>query len=196
MTKKALFFNSLSFRFPSEPVKCYFSTEDDDSKKSDMLKSRILFPKELKALPQFCGIGGLDSLYTTYDKHCEGFLAVGIDFNAIENENFVKRYYSWKLKRLLSKHEELMFTQSGITHDLQVWAYNGQYQYVEYFGCQAKLFNLERYTLKVRFDALNGHPYLLVSNDRPATMLDVPLDKLDGDSAPLMRNRKPFLYPW
>ena len=43
-----LIVNSLSFRYPAEPLKCYFSTEDDEKKKSDMLKSISLHPKEVK----------------------------------------------------------------------------------------------------------------------------------------------------
>ena len=177
-----LFLNSLSFHYPTEPVTCYFSTEDDEEKKSDMLKSITLIPKEIKALSLFEGIGGELKLYTTFDKECKGFMPVAVDFNNPDNEDYVKRYYNQKLKRLLSKHDNLMFTQSGITHDLQVWEFNqsSPVQKVTYMRQSAKLWTLDRFTLKVRFDAVNGHPYLLIASDRPASILGIPLNNLDG----------------
>ena len=177
-----MFLNSLSFRYPTEPVTCYFSTKDDEEKKSDMLKSITLIPKEIKALSLFEGIGGELKLYTTFDKECKGFIPVAVDFNNPDNEDYVKRYYNQKLKRLLSKHDNLMFTQSGITRDLQVWEFNPSTseQKVSYMGKCVKLWTLDRFTIKVRFDAANGLPYLLIASDRPASILGIPLNKLDG----------------
>jgi len=177
-----MFLNSLSFRYPTEPVTCYFSTKDDEEKKSDMLKSITLIPKEIKALSFFEGIGGELKLYTTFDKECKGFIPVAVDFNNPDNEDYVKRYYNQKLKRLLSKHDNLMFTQSGITRDLQVWEFNPSTseQKVSYMGKCVKLWTLDRFTIKVRFDAANGLPYLLIASDRPASILGIPLNKLDG----------------
>lgn len=181
MNKMQLFLNSLSFRYPSEPVTCYFSTQDDEEKKSDVLKSKTLVPKEVKALSTFEGIGGQLKLYTTYDKKCRDFMPVSVDFNDPDNEDYVKRYYNQKLKRLLSKNENLMFTQSGITRDLQVWEFNPSTpeQTIAYMGRNVKIWTLDRFTIKVRFDAVNNHPYLLIACDRPASILGVPLNKLD-----------------
>ncbi len=146
-----------------------------------MLKSITLVPKEVKALSFFEGIGEQQKLYTTYDKKCKDFTPVSMDFNDPDNEDYVKRYYNQKLKRLLSKHENLMFTQSGITHDLQVWEFNPStpVQTIAYMGKNVKMWTLDRFTLKVRFDAANNHPYLLVASDRPASILGVPLNKMD-----------------
>ena len=84
-----MFLNSLSFRYPTEPVTCYFSTKDDEEKKSDMLKSITLIPKEIKALSLFEGIGGELKLYTTFDKECKGFIPVAVDFNNPDNEGHI-----------------------------------------------------------------------------------------------------------
>lgn len=180
MLNTNLFVNSLSFYYPTEPVQCYFLFEDDEKKKSDVLKSKKLFPKEVMASPLFNGVGGIVKLHTSYDQPFQGFKPVEINFNDPDNEDFVKRYYNQKLKRILSKHEQLLFTQSGITRDLQVWVYRNKYELIDYLGEKAKVFTLDRFTLKVRFDTQNGHPYLLVANDRPAQMLGVPLDRLGG----------------
>ena len=146
-----LFVNSLSFRYPTEPVTCYFSTQNDNENKSDELKSIELVPNEVKSLSLFDGFGVLQKLFTTYDKNCSGFKSVAIDFNDPDNEDYVKRYYSQKLKRLLSKHENLLFTQSGITRDLQVWEFNPStpYQTINYLGKQVKYWTLNRFTLRM-----------------------------------------------
>lgn len=185
MSEPQLFVNSLSFRYPAEPVTCYFSQNNDKQRSSDILKSETLIPKEVKATLQFEGIGGTPLLYTTYDQPCNEFKSVAIDFNDPDNEDYVKRYYNKKLKGLLAKHEYLMFTPSGITNDLQVWEYNpsAPEQKTEYSGKDIKLWTLERFTLKVRYDALNNHPYLLIASDRPATVLGLPITKFHDDSS-------------
>ena len=177
-----LFLNSLTFRYPTEPVTCYFSSKNDEKKKSDMLKSKTLYPQEVIALMESAGVEDLPVIYTSYDKLFEGFKSIDIDFNNPDNEDYVKRYYNQKLKQILSKHDELMFTQSGITNDLQVWVYNGQEQRVSYLGAKAKVWTLDRFTLKVRFDSLNSQPYLLIASDRPALLLGVPLKMLGGNT--------------
>lgn len=182
MNNMHLFLNSLSFRYPTEPITCYFSTKDDEEKKSDVLKSIELVPNEVKALSLFEGIGGQLKLYTTYDKKCKDFTPVSVDFNNPDNEDYVKRYYNQKLKRLLSKHDNLMFTQSGITRDLQVWEFNQStpVQKITYMEKSVNMWTLDRFTLKVRFDAVNGYPYLLIASDRPASILGLPLNNLNS----------------
>ncbi len=175
-----LFVNSLSFRYPTEPIACYFSSENDGKKKSDMLKSVTLIPKEVKATSLFAGVGCFDKLYTFYDQPFKGFLSVKVDFNDPDNEDFVKRYYNQKLKQILSVHEELMFTQSGITRDLQIWVKTEKEDRVTYSNQSVRVWTLDRFTLKVRYDPVNHQPYLLVTSDRPALLLNVPLDKLSG----------------
>jgi hypothetical protein len=175
-----LFVNSLSFRYPSEPIACYFSSENDEMKKSDMLRSITLIPKEVKATSLFAGDGCLNKLYTFYDQPFKGFQLVNVDFNDPDNEDFVKRYYNQKLKQILSVHEELMFTQSGITRDLQVWVKTEKEERVTYCNQSVRVWTLDRFTLKVRYDPVNHQPYLLVTSDRPALLLNVPLDKLSG----------------
>ncbi len=175
-----LFINSLSFRYPSEPVTCYFSSKNDEQKKSDILKSQTLFPKEIKSTSLFSGVGGLSVLFTSYEKSMSNFKPVKVDFNDPDNEDYVKRCYTQKLKQLLSMHDDLMFTQSGITRDLQVWLKSDEVITVHYLGQSVRIWTLERYTLKVRYDAVRQQPYLLVCSDRPAQLLNVPLAKLSG----------------
>jgi hypothetical protein len=63
-----LILNTLTFDYPTEPVKFYFSSEDDAQHKSSILKSPVLVPAEVKAHEKFshlfAGMGGF-KMYTT-----------------------------------------------------------------------------------------------------------------------------------
>ncbi|MBR4698965.1 MAG: hypothetical protein IKP16_03345, partial [Prevotella sp.] len=89
MAEEKLFLNTLTFEYPNEPVKFYFSEKDDVARKSIPLKSPVLIPKEVKQAQKyidlFAGCGGL-TLYTTFDIPTDGFDAIDIDFNEPENE--------------------------------------------------------------------------------------------------------------
>jgi hypothetical protein len=37
---------------------------------------------------------------------------------------------------------------------------------------------MDRFTIRVKYDRFNNRPYLLVANDRPALLLNAPLQKL------------------
>ncbi|MBP7857075.1 MAG: hypothetical protein KAZ98_04290 [Prevotella sp.] len=90
-----LFLNTLTFKYPEKPVTFYFSAEDDMERKSTVLKSDVLIPAEVKAMPKYSrlfeGMGGL-RLYTTFDLPMEGFEPVAVDFNNPVNEYSVRRY--------------------------------------------------------------------------------------------------------
>ena len=66
MAEEKLFLNTLTFEYPKEPVKFYFSDQDDDERKSARLKSPVLIPKEVKQTQKyidlFAGCGGSGQL--------------------------------------------------------------------------------------------------------------------------------------
>lgn len=103
MSEEKLFLNTLTFEYPKEPVKFYFSDKDDAESKSTRLKSPVLVPKEVRQIQKyadlFAGYGGM-VLYTSFDLPTEGFDAIDIDFNAVENEYLVKRYYNRRLESI------------------------------------------------------------------------------------------------
>lgn len=90
-----LLLNTLTFKYPEKPVTFYFLAEDDMEQKSTVLKSDVLIPAEVKAMPKYArlfeGMGGL-RLYTTFDLPMEGFEPVAVDFNNPVNEYSVRRY--------------------------------------------------------------------------------------------------------
>lgn len=183
MAKEKLFLNTLTFEYPSEPVKFYFSKTDDAERRSTRLASTSLVPAEVKKstsfLDLFAGVGGFKELYTSYDLPLEGFEAVEIDFSNPENENLVKRYYNRRLERYFRYNNDVVVTNSGITKDIQVWVLNQKVKsQITYHGNQYDILQLDRFTLKVRFDSYNHRPYLLIALDRPAKLLNAPLSIL------------------
>ncbi len=191
MTTERLFLNSLSFRYPTEPITCYFSLENSEYHRCVRISSPVLLPKEVSEEASFQLTASSGTIYTSYDYPNEGFKGIPIDFNDPDNENFVKRYYARKLKHILSKHSDLMFTPSGITSDLQIWVHRNEKSSINYLGKGAEIYILDRFTLKVRYDSFHHRPYLLLSYDRPAQVLGVPLNKLQGtNDTPFMTSVK------
>ncbi len=186
MTKEKLCLNTLTFEYPKEPVKFYFSDKDDAEHRSIRLKSPVLVPKEVKQTKKyidlFAGCGGL-TLHTSFDLPTEGFDAIDINFNVIENEYLVKRYYNRRLEKYFKYYNDVIITKSGITDDIQVWLLsNGEKTQVTHNGKQYELLEMDRFTLRVKYDRFNKRPYLLVANDRPAQLLNAPIGRLFNES--------------
>ena len=146
-----------------------------------MMKHKSVFPKEIKDFIKDSEQGESGNIYfSPFPK--EGFKPIVIDFNDEANENFVKRYYNYRLKIHLAQYNNLIFTQSGITRDLQVWVQSEQPPIkVKFKGKDVKVWQIDRFTLKIRFDTFNHRPYLLIASDRPASMLNVTLSQLTSD---------------
>ena len=124
MYNKRLFLNTLTFDYPVQPVKFYFSATDDAEHKSTMLKSPTLFPKELKEHPKYSRLiadNGTLTLYTFFDQPAKGFDGINIDFHTKENQYLVKRYYNRRLEHYFSFYDNVVVTRSGITSDIQLW---------------------------------------------------------------------------
>lgn len=186
MTEEKLFLNTLTFEYPKEPVKFYFSDRDDAEHKSTMLRSPVLVPKEVRHTPKYAGLfsgGGERVLHTSFDLPTDGFDAIGIDFNDIENEYLVKRYYNRRLEKYFRYYEDVVVTKSGITNDIQVWLPSkGKKKQVAHNGRRYGVMEMDRFTLKVKYDRFNGRPYLLVASDRPAQLLNATLAQLFAGS--------------
>lgn len=187
MSEERLFLNTLTFEYPKEPVKFYFSDKDDAERKSTQIKSPVLVPKEVRQIQKytdlFAGCGGM-VLYTSFDMPTEGFDEIDIDFNAVENEYLVKRYYNRRLEKYFRFYDDVVVTKSGITDDIQVWLLNNKEKsHVSYKNKQYELMAMDRFTIRVKYDRFNNSPYLLVANDRPALLLNTSLKNLFDDSS-------------
>lgn len=182
-----LILNTLTFEYPTEPMKFYFSVQDDIERKSTRLKSHVLIPKEIKQnqkyIKYFDKCGEM-ILYTSFDLPTEGFEAIDIDFNATENEYLIKRYYNRKLEKYFKFYDDLVVTKTGITNDIQVWLLkNAKSLHFDYNGKNYELLEIERFIIRVKYDRFNNRPYLLVANDRPAHLLNTPLSSLFNNNS-------------
>lgn len=183
-----LFLNTLTFEYPKEPVKFYFSVNDDAECKSTRLKSSVLIPKEVKQSPKFANLFagvGVPNLYTSFDLPTDGFEPIEIDFNEQENTYLVKRYYNRRLEKYFRYYDDIVVTKSDITHDLQIWLYkhDAECNIVDYCGKHFKVLEMDRFTLRVKYDNFNKRPYLLVANDSPALLLNAPLSEILNDTS-------------
>ena len=185
MSSEKLFLNTLTFEYPKEPIRFYFSDEDDAERKSTRLKSPVLFPKEVKQTQKYIGLsagcGGL-TLYTTFDLPTKGFDAIDVDFNEPENEYLVRKYYNRRLEKYFKYYDDVVVTKTNITDDIQVWLLsNNERKHITHNGKQYELWEMDRFTLRVKYDRFNNTPYILVACDRPAQLLNVPLARLFND---------------
>ena len=179
--EKRLFLNTLTFDYPKEPVKFYFSATNDAARKSTKLMSPVLFPEELKEhrkYRQLIANNGALTLYTFFDRPAPDFDEISIDFNAEENKYLVKRYYNRRLEKYFRYYDNVVVTHSGITSDIQVWILTDKKTSITYNGKQHDVLEMDRFTLSVKYDSFNHRPYLLVANDRPSHLLMATLHTL------------------
>ena len=179
--EKRLFLNTLTFDYPKEPVKFYFSATNDAARKSTKLMSPVLFPEELKEhrkYRQLIANNGALTLYTFFDRPAPDFDEISIDFNAEENKYLVKRYYNRRLEKYFRYYDNVVVTHSGITSDIQVWILTDKKSSISYNGKQHDVLEMDRFTLSVKYDSFNHRPYLLVANDRPSHLLMATLHTL------------------
>jgi len=173
----ALFLNTLSFDYPKEPVTIYFSTTNDVEHRSDLFRSLSSLPKEVKAIEKYNsvyhGSNATNRVFVSYCVPMDGFEPIQIDFRAPENYDFVKRYYTYRLEKYLYRFDGLIVGKSGITNDIQVCISNPQTNQTKEVGGISYSWNqIERWTLKVRYDTIHNHPYILVSSDHPTYLLN------------------------
>lgn len=183
MNKEKLFLNTLTFNYPEKPIALYFSLDNSKNRHCRKIKFPSLIPSEVKRHDKFStlfsGAGITIPLYTTFDQHEDDFESVNVDFNEPSNEYLVKRYYNEKLRRHLEHFDNLVITNSGITNDIQVWVLDTSKETsVTYHNTRYKIRNIDRFSLKIRYDQVNQTPYLLVALDSPAHLLDAPLEEL------------------
>ena len=187
---KKLILNHLDFKYPEKLIKMYFSAKDDEKHCSDKLDTLQQTPKEvIDIFGQQGGFNlGKQPVFVGYNFRFDGFEPVDIDLSKPENATFMRRYYRHELKRVLSKHDELIITKPRITDDLQVWKQaDGEVRTVKYKGKDVRIWVMDRFSLKVRHDSFNQCPYIMVTYDRPALLFNAPLSMLldDNGSDPL-----------
>ena len=182
---KMLILNHLDFKYPENLIKMFFSAKSDEKHRSDKLDTLQQTPKEvIDIFAQREGFAlGKQPVFVGYNFCFDGFEPVDIDPSKPENSTFMRRYYRHELKRILSKHDELILTKQRITDDLQVWKLaEGEVRTVKYKGEDVRIWVMDRFTLKVRYDSFNHCPYIMVTYDRPAMLFNAPVNVLLDDN--------------
>jgi hypothetical protein len=90
MNAQNLYFNILTFEFPSENQTFYFS-KDENEKGHKIHKT--LFPNDIDSVIPGVSNNGTNFIYTTFTGEKEGFKPIEINFSE-ENEDLIKRYYN------------------------------------------------------------------------------------------------------
>lgn len=179
-----LFQNTLTFELPKSAVKNYFSKTRIVEQPCMRMASPDLFPVELNEsdVSLFEEQDGIRETFTSFDQPLEGFTPVEIDFCNPQNENFVKRFYNRKLELYFRNFDDIVLTMSGVTKDLQAWIISDAeaLEPISFGGEKLPLIKVNRFTLRVRFDAFTHSPYLLIALDSPMTLLNMSLEKLYG----------------
>ncbi len=151
--KQNLFFNILTFDWPTEPVNFYFS--DTDNGKCQVLYF-TLFPNEIGSLFPNLVRNSTNNLFTTFTGETEGFQPLPINFQT-ENEDLIKRYYNRQVNFYFRKVKK-QIVKVGFVKENQVWLKSR-------FGGTALYDIYEKFSLKVQLRTVSKFPELVLSYD-------------------------------
>ena len=169
MTDEQLFINTLAINYPQQPVVFYFSNSDYENIPLAPLNHQ-LFPNNITDI--YPDISNSDTIYTSFTTQIDGFQPLPIDFHKPQNYNLVKRYYNREIKYFFTSKGYIV--ESTFVHDNQVWWKSKDQSNNRIKG--STLFN--RYTLKINYNHFNNTPELVLTYDRPATILNKSVSKL------------------
>ncbi|PKP12071.1 MAG: hypothetical protein CVU09_00820 [Bacteroidetes bacterium HGW-Bacteroidetes-4] len=176
MSEQNLFFNILTFDFPSENQTFYFSKEDIG--RSHKIHKSI-FPNEIDSL--FPGISNncTDFIYTTFSGEQEGFVPLTIDFKT-DNQDFIKRFYNRQINFYFRKIKE-QIVKVGFIKENQVWVHSPKLTTSQWNVYM-------KFSLKVQICTVSKYPELLVSYDGTSKVLKKPVSELIQEVSPTAFN--------
>ena len=153
MEKQNLFFNVLTFDWPSNPINFYFN-DQDDNKNSRIHKS--LFPKAIKEIFPEAGKNDDQFLNCSFGYEAEGYSSLEIDFKS-ETPDLIKLYYNNKINYYFLKISNQIIKKNFIKEN-QIWILAVDNAAVEY-----KIY--DKYTLKVKLCSVSNFPEIHLSFD-------------------------------
>lgn len=168
-----LFLNTLKFEFPAEPVTFYFSDIDKADAHFTYLKSSTLFPIGIDSI--FPELKQNDNLYTSFTREVEGAKPLKIDFNDEGNYYLVKRFYNDRIQHYFAINN--LLADVTFVGDTQVWVKEKKSKISLGGGVSILITVYDRFTLKVNYNHFLRTPELVLSYDRQAKMLNMPVAK-------------------
>ena len=172
-----LFFNILTFDWPKEPVKFYFT--DKDPGFGTKLHS-TLFPKEIRKIFPALSSDFDTYIYTTFNKESAGFKSLSIDFRS-DNPDLVKRYYNGEIYHYFAKVLGKRVRKNFIKES-QVWHYSKFFS-TEDWGV------FDKFSLKVQLAQVSEFPELVISYDKQSRILKHSVNSL-------LSKVKPNAFNW
>ncbi len=171
-----LFFNILTFDFPTEKQTFYFSKENNER---CQCLHKTLFPNEIDSLFPGISSNGVDSIYTTFTGEQDGFRPLEINL-CTENQDLVKRYYNRQINyyfRTIKKQ----IVKVGFIKENQVWVKAAR-QSTPQWNVYMK------FSLKVQISTVSKYPELLVSFDGISKVLKKSVADLIQEVSPTCFN--------
>lgn len=157
-----LFINTITFDYPKEKLKFYFSLEDRDDAHYTRLY-RCNFPKEIKSV--FPGLtDATEFIYTTFTYRVDGLVSLSIDLKN-ESPDFVKQYYNDQVRYYFRKFDRQLIKPTFI-RDNQIWLRSKSDDTTQYFV-------YEKYTIKVGIAKISQFPELTITYDGKSKLLKI-----------------------
>jgi len=189
MCKENLFFNLLTFDYPTDKQTFYFSKEKIEKCQTIY---KTLFPKEIDSI--FPGISNNDTdcIYTTFTGEQEGFLALDIQLDK-DNPDLIKRYFNRQINfyfRAIKKQ----IVKVGFIKENQIWLHD-----LKQSTSQWKVY--KKFSLKVQLATVSNYPEILLSYDGVSKILKQSVAELTHEVSPtcynwILRDNKLEKWEW
>lgn len=167
-----LFFNLITFDWPSEKPAFFFSKDKHD-KYPRLHKS--LFPNDIDKIFPGISKNGVDFIYTTFTGKTEGFSQLKIDFKN-ENPDLLKRYYNQQINYYFGKTKE-QIVKTGFIKETQVWLPSP--------ALSTEKYNVfDKFTLRIQLCNVSKFPELLLSYDGISKVLKSNIAELITEVSP------------
>jgi len=166
MDAKSLIFNIITFEFPSENQTFYFSKEYIEK---SVKIHKNLFPKKIESIFPDINNDNTDFIYTTFNEKKEDLKSIDINFSE-ENEDFIKKYYNFKIN-FYFKHIKKLIVKKSFINDNQIWIPDPQ-------KSSSSINVYKKFSIRVQFKTVSNSPELLLSYDGISKILTNSVSKL------------------
>lgn len=172
MQQQNLFFNILTFDWPTAKANFYFSLEENGHCQKI---HKSIFPNNIKSI--FPGItpNGTACIYTTFTGERAGFKSLEIDIPT-ENHAFIKRFYDRQINYYFRAIKE-QIVKVGFIKENQVWLPLPKESTPQYHV-------YDKYTLKVQLCSVSNFPEIHLSYDGKSKVLRKSIASLINDIPP------------
>lgn len=179
MQTQSLFFNILTFDWPTAKVNFYFGLEEIGPCQRI---HKSIFPNDIENIFPGVTTNGTEFIYTTFAGEREGFQPMEIDIPN-ENPDFIKRYYDRQINYYFRVVKEQM-VKVGFIKENQVWLPIAPLPPTEGEYIASPFDFYEKYSLRVQICSVSKFPEILLSYDGKSKVLKKSLAELNETVSP------------